>query len=141
MVGAVGGNPDDYKVYANPRTVNRTFANPLTSLTAWCPRRLLGRPNWWHGHSNHLLSGLARSTLCGSPIRILSVQKRYYGCGRNLGSGVTACSNGTKARREAFDAAGIATIAALLQGDLIAAAVERAIVRLAAEQAPARARL
>ena len=108
---------------------------------------LLGRPSWADGHSEHLLSGgLAKCALCGASIRMWTVKHgarkrrvwvRSYVCARNADGGDGACPNAVKVRKEVFDQAGLATITALLTGDLITAAVERAITRLVAERAPA----
>src|SRR5216683_2524567 len=96
-------------------------AEPIPQLTAPSP---------------YLLSGLARCLWCGGPIIAMSRhhgRRRgyFYGCANNWKRGPAICRNTVHIPQEALDRAVVDAMANALDAELVEAAVEQALARLA----------
>jgi len=109
--------------------------------------KLLGRPSWRDGHSEHLWPGLATCGCCQGSIRITHRKngkrvgdtrevRRLYTCATHDERG-PACPNDVIILREKLDAALVEALTAILDGDLIAEALDLAVTQLQTEHATA----
>jgi DNA invertase Pin-like site-specific DNA recombinase len=98
--------------------------------------QLLARPSLDYTHdSPYLLSGLARCTECGGSLVALTrgstkERTRFYGCAYHHQRGTTVCRNGLLIKQTILDHAVLAALAAALDEQLIARAVDLALARL-----------
>jgi site-specific DNA recombinase len=109
--------------------------------------KLLGRPSWFDGFSNHLVSGFGTCGVCNGNIRIDHQRRgpsgrgktrrvvKLYRCGTSEQRGVSICSNRVRVPQEALDEALRAALRGVLHPDVIAAGLAKAIALLRREQA------
>jgi site-specific DNA recombinase len=98
--------------------------------------KLLGRPSWFDGHSDFLWTGFGTCAVCSGNIRIQNRRSgKFYVCGRYRQRGATICANDVLVRPAPFDEALRVALREILNPDVIALALSRAVDRLRSDQA------
>ena len=134
---------DDLWNTVQERRASRTRTIPRSPRTG----TLSGRPSWFDGHSNHLVTGFAQCGVCGGNLRINHQRRgpsgkgkvrrvlKMYRCGTHEQSGKSVCSNNILVPQGAFDDALLVALRGVLNPDVITAALTKAIAQLRRDQA------
>ena len=98
--------------------------------------KLLGRPSWFDGYSDHLWSGFGQCAECSGNIRIQFRHRgRVYECAKHRERGRAICSNDIAVKQGALDDALRLALREILNPDVIALALTGAVNRLRSDHA------